>query len=244
LKIPAKPIVAYFVRTGPRYLSAARAYTAGRDFPPGDFSWSPLSKRSNKIVKRAVDIAVGLAGTAGLIPLTVILGPMIKLDGPGPIFFYQKREGRQGRLIDFIKFRTYRSGAEDESITWAERMRQRIAPDPRATRLGSYLRSHGLDETPQFWALLKGDLTLIGCRAYMLNDLATIPEVAGLNWRDHRRQVQPSLVNVISCFLGSDSRDPADLQRLEMYYLGNQSLPWDIFLLARAFLHVFAGQHR
>ncbi len=118
-------------------------------------------------MKRLVDVAGSLAGIAATLPLYIPIGLAIKLDSPGPIFFVQRRAGRlveedgPPRWVEFdmIKFRTMQVDAEKHTgaVVAAKN-------DPRVTRVGRFLRSTRLDEIPQFWNVLRGDMSLVGPR--------------------------------------------------------------------------------
>ena len=109
--------------------------------------------------------------------LTVIVGPMIKLESPGPIFFAQKRVGRNGRIFKMYKFRSMYADAEERK---KELMAQnemnglmfKMENDPRITKTGDFLRKTSLDEFPQFINILKGDMSLVGTRPPTLDEFA------------------------------------------------------------------------
>lgn len=108
-------------------------------------------------------------GTIVLIILTIFVAPLIKLDSPGPIFFAQKRVGRNGRIFKMYKFRSMYIDAEERK---KELMAQnemdglmfKMEDDPRITKVGKFLRKTSLDEFPQFINILKGDMSLVGTR--------------------------------------------------------------------------------
>jgi len=112
----------------------------------------------NAFVKRALDIAIS-AGALGLmaVPSLVIAG-LIKRGSPGPVFYHQERMGLDGKQFVVYKFRTMPMDAEDEGPVWADQ------DDPRATPVGHWLRKRDLDEWPQFWNVLKGDMSIVGPR--------------------------------------------------------------------------------
>lgn len=112
----------------------------------------------NAVVKRILDIVIS-AGALALMALpSLVIAWLIKRDSPGPVFYRQERMGLDGRRFIVYKFRTMPVDAEDDGPVWADR------DDPRATRVGQWLRRHDLDEWPQFWNVLKGDMSIVGPR--------------------------------------------------------------------------------
>lgn len=121
------------------------------------------------VVKRALDIVASLAALLVFAPIAAILAIAIKLDSPGPVFFLQKRVGRDGGHFDMVKFRSMRTDAEDQlAKLQAENQGSgllfKMKDDPRVTRVGRILRKYSLDEVPQFWNVLRGDMSVVGPR--------------------------------------------------------------------------------
>jgi len=113
----------------------------------------------NIVVKRAMDIALSLAAMILLSPVLFVLGLVVKLTSPGPMFYKQERCGLNGRPFQMLKFRSMRVDAENHTgAVWAQK------DDPRRTFLGSFMRRASLDELPQLWNVLKGDMSLVGPR--------------------------------------------------------------------------------
>jgi len=110
------------------------------------------------VAKHCVDFALALGGVLCLLPVFILLAVLIKLDSPGPVFFRQKRAGRNGKLFEIFKFRTMVQGA------YLMGSRLTVKRDPRITRLGRFLRWSKLDELPQLFNVLLGDMNLIGPR--------------------------------------------------------------------------------
>jgi exopolysaccharide biosynthesis polyprenyl glycosylphosphotransferase len=111
------------------------------------------------LVKRTLDVAVSASGLLAVSPLLAAIAAAIRLEDGGPIFYRQTRMGLDGRPFQIVKFRSMRVGAEDESgPTWA------VREDPRTTRVGRILRRWSLDEFPQLWNVLRGEMSLVGPR--------------------------------------------------------------------------------
>jgi Undecaprenyl-phosphate glucose phosphotransferase len=113
----------------------------------------------NRVAKRAFDVAFSLGVLAALLPLLALIGALVKLTSPGPVFYRQERMGLDGRRFTMLKFRTMRVGAEDRSgPVWARR------DDPRRVVFGAFLRRFSLDELPQFANVLRGEMSVVGPR--------------------------------------------------------------------------------
>jgi Undecaprenyl-phosphate glucose phosphotransferase len=112
----------------------------------------------NAFVKRALDIAISAAALTIMAVPSLIIAWLIKRGSPGPVFYHQERMGLDGKQFVVFKFRTMPLDAEDEGPVWADQ------DDPRATPIGHWLRKRDLDEWPQFWNVLKGDMSIVGPR--------------------------------------------------------------------------------
>lgn len=109
-------------------------------------------------MKRLVDLVASLVGSVLLLPFFGILAILVKVETPGPVFFRQERVGRDGRLFRIWKFRTMADGAESlgPGVT--------VAGDPRITRIGRWMRAWKVDELPQLWNVLRGEMSMVGPR--------------------------------------------------------------------------------
>jgi exopolysaccharide biosynthesis polyprenyl glycosylphosphotransferase len=113
----------------------------------------------NRAMKRLVDVACSLFGLAVSVPIIAILSVLIHRESPGPIFYRQKRLGLYGEPFEIIKLRSMRLDAEQQSgAVWA------VAGDPRRLKIGAFMRKWNLDELPQFWNILKGEMSMVGPR--------------------------------------------------------------------------------
>ncbi|RCK80141.1 MAG: Bacterial sugar transferase [Candidatus Ozemobacter sibiricus] len=128
------------------------------DFPMTTIPALPLS-RWQRVIKRGFDVAFALFALAITSPVMAAAALLVHLDSPGPIFFKQRRVGRYGKEYDLIKFRSMRVGAEAQTGP-----KIATADDPRVTRVGRYLRRFGIDELPQFFHVLTGDMSVVGPR--------------------------------------------------------------------------------
>lgn len=122
----------------------------------------PLLKQSNKIIKRAFDICFSLVVCIFLIPITLVVGLIIKLSSPGPVFFRQARTGVDGRTFYCYKFRSMHVNKDADNVQATEH-------DPRKFPFGNFMRKANIDELPQFFNVLKGDMSIVGPRPHMLH---------------------------------------------------------------------------
>jgi exopolysaccharide biosynthesis polyprenyl glycosylphosphotransferase len=119
----------------------------------------PLDRMFNKLIKRLIDIVGAIVGLLLSAPLIAIFGTLVYLESPGPILYRQRRLGRNGKTFDMLKIRSMRLDAErDGKAGWS------IKNDPRRLRIGALMRNWNIDEVPQFWNVVKGEMSLVGPR--------------------------------------------------------------------------------
>ncbi len=119
----------------------------------------PLDAYENRIFKRVVDIFGAIVGLIFSFPLMLVFGALVYWESPGPVFYRQVRSGRNGRLFPMLKIRSMRMDAEKSvGACWAKEN------DPRRLKVGAFMRKWNIDEIPQFWNVLKGDMSLVGPR--------------------------------------------------------------------------------
>ena len=207
--------------------------------------------RSVRLAKRAIDVAGALAGLAIAAPLAPVIAAAIYIDSPGPIFYRQRRAGRlegvttekNGRRrfrfheFEMHKFRTMRTDAE--KLTGAV-----IAgkDDPRITRVGKFLRKSRLDELPQFWDVLRGEMSLVGPRPErpeLIENLAyAIPF-----FEERMRDVKPGITGLAQVNGARGETDTVDKMEMrikyDLEYLRNWSLRLDLWIIFRTVVQVF-----
>jgi Undecaprenyl-phosphate galactose phosphotransferase WbaP len=197
-----------------------------------------LLRPVNGIVKRCADVLFGLPLLAAAAPAIVTAAVAIKLISPGPAFFGQEREGRNGRRIRVWKLRTMVPDAErrlaeylaanpEARREWETRMK--LFNDPRVIPyVGKWLRRFSIDEFPQFWNIVKGDMSLVGPRPFPDYHLAKFDD----EFRAFRHQVRPGLTGMWQV----NERSTADMAGQELrdsYYIRNWSLWLDLWILFR-----------
>ena len=126
------------------------------------------SKKGYLIAKRIFDFTLSLVMSVVFLPFIVLVGIMIKIDSPGKIFFLQKRVTTNGKVFKIFKFRTMKENSEKLSGVTVDN-------DPRITKLGKYLRKFRIDEIPQIFNILTGDLSFVGARPESVKSLRSIP---------------------------------------------------------------------
>jgi lipopolysaccharide/colanic/teichoic acid biosynthesis glycosyltransferase len=188
-------------------------------------------------LKRGIDVMGAAAALVLVAPLCLLCIAMIKLDSPGPIFFAQERTGRHGRRFRMYKFRTMVADAEARKHELASRNERqwpdfKICHDPRVTKVGHVLRRLSVDELPQFWNVLKGDMSLVGPRptSFLASDFA--------EWQHRRFDVLPGLTGVWQVF--GRNEECFDVRcRLDNFYVTHRSLMLDLYLLVMTVALVF-----
>jgi len=193
-------------------------------------------------VKRAVDLLGSTLGLLVLLPLLLIAAAAVKVSSPGPIFYVSERVGRDGRPIRMMKFRSMAHGAHDSRATHHHLNIHdsgpvfKIRDDPRVTRVGRFLRRCSIDELPQLWNVLRGDMSLVGPRP-------PLPEEFVLyGAREQRRlEVKPG----ITCIWQVSGRSDLDFETwvdMDLAYIDTWSLRLDARLLGRTVAAVLTGR--
>ncbi|MFC7788626.1 sugar transferase [Microbacterium sp. MAHUQ-60] len=192
----------------------------------------PTYSGGQHAVKRVLDIVVS---TLALIPIALaypVLAVLIKLDSPGPVFFLQERVGRDGRLFKMVKFRSMRTDAEQQLAALKERnegsgLLFKMKDDPRVTRVGKILRKLSLDELPQFWNVLVGDMSVVGPRPPLVS------EVTGYDGEVFRRlYIKPGITGLWQVSGRSDLSWDESV-RLDLRYVENWSVTSDLQIMWR-----------
>lgn len=192
-------------------------------------------------VKRAIDVAGALAGLMVLFILFPFLVILLKLDSSGPVFFVQTRVGQYGHRFKFIKFRTMKVGAhqqqwELDNLNESGGITFKLSNDPRVTRVGRFLRRSSMDELPQFWNVLRGDMSLVGPRPPLLREVSQYNEIMKV------RMTVPQGMTGLWQVRGRSNLKFDAMVDLDVYYALHASMAMDMKILLATFPTVFLGR--
>lgn len=181
--------------------------------------------------KRAFDLLVVVFASPLVVPVALLCALAVRLDSPGPIVFAQMRTGQDGKPFNMYKFRTMVRNAEQlkrelAHLNVLEPPDFKIPGDPRITRVGRFLRSTSLDELPQIWNIVRGDMSFVGPRPTSFT-----PEQYDL-WHTRRLEARPGLTGLWQ-IRGRHQTEFDDRLRLDEQYIRNQSLRLDLTIMAR-----------
>jgi exopolysaccharide biosynthesis polyprenyl glycosylphosphotransferase len=193
--------------------------------------------RSSALFKRTLDLGLGGLALAVLAPLLALIALAVKLTSPGPVLFRQVRMGSGEQTFEILKFRTMNADAETQKHTVAhlnDHLRPgrdarmfKIAGDPRVTRLGTFLRRYSLDELPQLWNVLRGEMSLVGPRPLILDEDQFVD-----HWGRQRLDLKPGITGPWQV-LGRNDIPFQEMVRLDYLYVTNWSIWTDLALILR-----------
>jgi exopolysaccharide biosynthesis polyprenyl glycosylphosphotransferase len=192
------------------------------------------------LVKRLTDILIATAGLVVLAPFMGLITVLVRISSPGPAIFKQVRCGLNGRLFLFYKFRSMVENAEElkrslEHLNTRETA-FKIPDDPRLTAVGRYLRKFSIDEWPQLWNVLRGDMSLVGPRPAVPSEVDQYE-----NWQRRRLRMRPGLT-CLWAICGRDNVDFETWMKMDMQYIDNWSLALDWKIILRTIPHVLTGR--
>lgn len=188
--------------------------------------------KSYLFIKRLIDIAAASVSLMLLAPLMLVVGLIIKLASPGPLFFRQRRVGLNGKEFDVLKFRTMMVNAE-QSVEGLDEFINREQPfvklknDSRVFPFGSILRKSSFDELPQLFNILNGDMSLVGPRPLVFSEIAECNEI-----QKKRLLARPGLTGWAQ-INGRTDVDFARLMDMDLYYLKNRGLRLDVEIMVK-----------
>jgi exopolysaccharide biosynthesis polyprenyl glycosylphosphotransferase len=199
---------------------------------------------SSRFLKRVLDLVVVSVSLVVLAPFLIVVAIAVKLTSPGPVLFRQTRIGRHGNEFEMLKFRTMVRDADDRKHELLERNEAaplfKIADDPRVTRVGRFLRRRSLDELPQLFNVLRGDMSIVGPRP-----LVTDEDRLFSGWQRRRYHVAPGITGPWQ-ILGSSRVPVTDMVTLDYLYCANWSLWLDAKIMARTIPYMLSsnsGEH-
>ena len=182
--------------------------------------------RMGRFTKRIVGLITASVGLLLALPLIAVIAVAIKLDSKGPVFFKQERCGQNGRVFNLYKFRSMIENAEaDSGAVWAR------DDDPRVTRVGRFLRRYRMDEIPQMWSVLKGDMSFVGPRPERPEFVRQLQEM--IPYYSERHNVKPGVTGwaQVSYGYGASVRDAIEKLKYDLFYIKNMCLAMDLMIL-------------
>jgi lipopolysaccharide/colanic/teichoic acid biosynthesis glycosyltransferase len=207
------------------------------------------ARPATSLARRALDVSIAGTVLLVLVPVIVLAAIAVRASSPGPVLFRQRRLGRNMRPFTVLKFRTMKADAD--SALHREYVRSLIATepregapdnlyklvvDPRVTRVGRFLRSWSIDEVPQLWNVLRGEMSLVGPRPVIEYEVEQYPE-----WYLRRFAVKPGLTGLWQVS-GRNERTYEEMVRFDIEYAERRSLWMDLRILARTALVVMRRQ--
>ncbi len=207
--------------------------------------WRPGFNSTKHSVKRTMDLVQVLLAFPMVVVLVLLIAVAIRLDSPGPVFYSQKRIGHSGKEITIWKFRSMVVNAEEILRVFLERSpvfkkewedQRKLKNDPRITRFGKILRHTSLDELPQLWNVLRGQMSLIGPRPIVAEEI----ELYGMDFETYK-QVLPGLTGMWQ-ISGRNDLPFDDRVSLDVYYIQNWSIWLDLYILFQTILVGIQGR--
>jgi exopolysaccharide biosynthesis polyprenyl glycosylphosphotransferase len=193
------------------------------------------------LVKRTIDVVCGLVMFLFALPILAAAAAAIKIDSPdGSVIYRSKRVGRKGTTFDCYKFRTMLANADDLKDELREQNERsgpffKIKDDPRITRVGRFLRKYSIDELPQVFNLLKGDMSLVGPRPHPMDDFELY------KIEDYRRlDVKPGITSLWAVEARSDPSFDRNME-LDLYYIENWNIWLDVKIIIKTIPVVLKG---
>ncbi|NOZ27370.1 MAG: undecaprenyl-phosphate glucose phosphotransferase [Chloroflexi bacterium] len=195
----------------------------------------------DRLIKRAMDITIAGLGTILLAPLMALIALAIRLDSPGPVLFRQTRVGRGGKPFTIYKFRSMVVNAEEiraqlDELNEADGPIFKIRDDPRRTRVGRFLRRSSLDELPQLFNVLRGEMSLVGPRPALPSEVAQYQE-----WHKKRLEVSPGITGLWQVS-GRSKLSFDEMVLLDIYYVENWSPLLDLRIMLKTIPLVLLGE--
>jgi exopolysaccharide biosynthesis polyprenyl glycosylphosphotransferase len=190
----------------------------------------------NVKVKKIIDKSFAVLGLIIALPLMCLISILIKMDSRGPVFYRQQRVGFNGLVFDLIKFRSMRDGADTEREFAGNKN------DPRITRLGHIIRLFRMDEIPQLWNVFKGDMSFIGPRALMAEEVQTF--TSKIPYFNLRQSIRPGITGwaQINYPHGTLEKDALEKLQYDLYYIKNVTFLLDFYIVLRTIRTVLFGK--
>ena len=188
----------------------------------------PLHSTLNRYLKRFIDIIGGIAGLLLAAPVIALFGYLIYRESPGPIFYRQRRSGASGTTVDMVKLRSMKLDAETKGVGWT------VKNDPRCLKVGAFMRRWNIDEIPQFWNVLKGDMSLVGPRPERPELIAQFKEeIPHYNARHH---IKPGITGWAQVNGLRGDTDLSERVRFDLHYIENWNVVFDFQIMLLTFV--------
>lgn len=192
-------------------------------------------------IKRIIDIIGSIVGLVIMFIAMIFVAPAIKIESPGPVFFKQKRVGRNGRYFYIYKFRSMYMDAEERKKELMAKNEMsglmfKMKDDPRITKVGKFIRKTSIDEFPQFINVFKGDMSIVGTRPPTVNEFK---QYEGHHKR--RLSMKPGITGMWQAYGRKTITDFEDIVSMDLDYIDNWSIMLDVKIILRTFIAVFQG---
>lgn len=198
-------------------------------------------RRGYHTIKRVADSVLSSLALIILSPFFFVLAIGVRAEDHGPVFYQHRRVGKGGVPFAMYKFRTMRPGADDVELTLTEEERElyrkeyKLKDDPRITKIGQKLRTTSADELPQFLNILKGEMSIVGPRPVLKEELSNYTETE----QKKLLSIRPGLTGYWQAYRRNHATyESGERQRMEMYYVENESFGLDIKILLRTVVSV------
>src|SRR5437667_6827175 len=200
------------------------------------FSSRGRRARTNEVLRIVIHRLVALLGAVLSLPIALLAAMLIKIDSRGPVLYKQERVGKNGRIFTLMKFRSMRLDAEKNGPVWASN------GDDRMTRVGRIIRKIRVDEIPQFWNILRGDMNFVGPRPERPHFVSQLAEE--IPYYEQRHLIAPGLTGwaQIKYPYGASIEDGRQKLQYELYYIKNQSLTLDAIIMFETIKTILLGR--
>ncbi len=201
------------------------------------FSGRGRQARLSGVLRTLLHRGVALIGAIVSLPVALVTAALIKLESPGPVLYRQERVGKNGRAFTIMKFRSMRTDAEKDGPVWAQK-----GGDARVTRVGRVIRKIRVDEIPQFWNILKGEMNFVGPRPERPHFVRQLAEE--IPFYEQRHLIPPGLTGwaQIKYPYGASIEDARQKLQYDLYYIKNQSLVLDAVILFETVKTILFGR--
>jgi len=206
-----------------------------------EYHYNGIESEMELMVKRLMDMVFSFVGLAVLSPFLMVIAFLIKLDSPGPVFYVSPRIGRKGKTFKFYKFRSMHTDAEGHLFELLDKNEKdgpifKMKEDPRLTRMGRFMRKYSVDELPQLWNVLKGNMSLVGPRPPIPSEVSRYKD-----WQLRRINVVPGMTSPY-VVQGRSNLSFEEWVKSDLDYVENWSLWLDTKLLFQAIPAVLKGK--